>query len=187
MLNTVLGSLSSGVAASTSSFESIASATGTGASGVITFSSIPQTYAHLQIRINGRSDVTSTSESVLARANGDTGSNYVRHNLQGDGTTATAGAAAPAGTNMIVFRITGATTTANAMGTGILDIHDYTSTTKYKTFRSMAGWDGNGTGLIVLNSGLWLSTSAITSISILTTASNFTTATTVSLYGIKGA
>ena len=32
-----------------SSFESIATATGTGSSGVITFSSIPSTYKHLQI------------------------------------------------------------------------------------------------------------------------------------------
>jgi hypothetical protein len=88
---------------------------------------------------------------------------------------------------MIVFRLTGATATANAMGSGILDIHDYTSTTKNKTFRSITGRDNNGSGQITLYSGLWLSTSAITSISLNTSGSNFTTASTFALYGIKGA
>ena len=58
------------------SFDSIASATGTGSSGTITFSSIPQTYKHLQIRGIGRLDVVTGGVSTRIRLNGDTTSNY---------------------------------------------------------------------------------------------------------------
>jgi len=56
------------------SYESIASASGTGSSGTITFSSIPSTYTHLQIRGIGRNSYPSTQVNV--RFNSDTGSNY---------------------------------------------------------------------------------------------------------------
>ena len=71
------------------SYESIASATGTGSSGTITFSSIPGTYQHLQIRINSRNDSTDGATTTM-RFNGDTGSNYARHYLYGDGATVSA-------------------------------------------------------------------------------------------------
>lgn len=188
LLNTVLGSLSSGVAAATGSFESIASATGTGSSGTITFSSIPSTYAALQIRMNARTDVASTAATVLLYANGDTGANYIRHNLTGNGTTVTAGAsAAPASSVFTILRATGSTAPANTTGTGILDIHDYASTTKNKVFRCITGTEDNTVGQIILYSGAWLSTSAINSISLYLSSGNFTTQSTFALYGIKGA
>ena len=63
-----------------SSYESIASATGTGSSKTITFSSIPSTYASLQIRING---FTSSSDNWNIRINGDSGTNYTTHYIVG--------------------------------------------------------------------------------------------------------
>ena len=171
-----------------SSFESIASATGTGSSGTITFSSIPATYASLQIRINGKGAANyNGSEFVLVTANSDTGSNYAYHALSGYGTGTQAYGYASQ-TSMALGDILQSGTSITSMQSGIIiDVHDYASTSKYKTFRSFSGSDRNGGGSATLFSGLWMSTSAINSISLVNNTANWTTSTTISLYGIKGA
>ena len=173
--------MSSGVAASTSSYESIASATGTGSSGTITFSSIPSTYASLQIRIFSQD--SSINQNGI-RFNSDSGSNYFTHYIVGGGTAANAGAII--NTNRASY-VAYSASAANTGGVAIIDILDYASTTKNKTVKSFAGWDENGSGEVYLTSGLWLNTSAINSFSIVNLGSNFTTQTQVALYGIKGA
>lgn len=167
----------------TSSFESIATATGTGSSGTITFSSIPSTYQHLQVRWIAKDNIG--SEFISVRLNGDTGANYARHGLRGNG--ATVGATGNASqTSFYGFGISNGTNTTY-QNVGIFDLHDYASSTKYKTARVISGVDGNGTGEIDLISGLYMSTSAITSISfIMTGGANFDTTTKFALYGIKG-
>lgn len=120
--------------------------------------------------------------------NGDTGGNYVYHNLTGDGATATAGASSTSTTFIRIGAGAGRANETNICSVSIIDIHDYASTTKNKTMRRFGGFDKNASGgFIVLNSGLWMSTSAITSIEIASTGGNFTTANVFSLYGIKGA
>jgi hypothetical protein len=193
MSSTILGIIASsgGAAASTSSYESIATATGTGSSGTITFSSIPATYASLQLRFLSRNSATGTgSGDVLLRFNSDTGSNYAYHSLTGNGSVASASGSA----TQTSIRLDNASTnngeTAGIMTVGIIDIHDYASTTKYKTAREFQGNDNNGnsTAILKLYSGLWMSTSAISTITLtLNLANNFTTASTFALYGIKGA
>lgn len=162
-------------------YESIATANGTGSSTTITFSSIPSTYTHLQIRgiaFDGGAN------NVYIRANSDTGSNYARHRLLGQGVSVTSNGLATQ--TQIDSGMYGGYTT-NIMSVWTIDLLDYASTTKYKTFRGLAGYDQNGTGAIDVFSGLWQSTSAVTSISIIDSASNFNTQTTFALYGIKAA
>jgi len=177
LLNTVLGSLSSGVAASTSSYESIASYTVT--NSTVSFTSIPSTYQHLQVRMI----FDSAGSGVTTNFNSDGGSNYANHRVYGDGSSALA--TGIANTTQAVVSLYGGGYLAGTYGVAILDIHDYASTTKYKTVRSFYGYDSNGNGgeRITLGSGLWMNTNAITGISF--TGANFTG--TVSLYGIKGA
>ncbi len=191
LLNTILGTLSSGVAASTSSYESIASATGTGSAGNIVFNSIPGTYSALQIRANAR-DTYNDGSSILLdlqmQFNGDTGSNYTKHFLTGNGSSASA-SGGTSRTTMEVAALPSATATTSMMSGVLIDIQDYASTTKYKTVRSFSGMDGNAANtqyVVTLRSNLWLSTSAITSITLIP-ATAFTTSTTFALYGIKGA
>ncbi len=190
MLNTVLGSLSSGVAASTSSYESIASATGTGSSGVITFSSIPSGYQHLQIRAIMKADDNNVGTiAFVLTCNNDTGSNYAYHELRGDGASATAaGSSSQTGLSFTGCVARTDATQNNMVGAVIVDIQDYVSTTKNKTVRTFGGTDLNSAnGRIRLGSGLWINTSAITTITLTTATGNFTTASTFALYGIKGA
>jgi hypothetical protein len=167
-------------------FESIASATGTGSSGTISFTSIPGTYQHLQLRGIARSTNTSTDPGAITVAfNSDSGTNYAWHNLYGDGASALA-AGSSSGVN-ISLRDTTARNgmAANIMGCVIIDIQDYASTTRNKTLRAFGGTDLNGSGTAALFSGLWINTAALTSIS-LSVSGAFTTATQFALYGIRG-
>ena len=181
------------------SFESIATATGTGSSNTITFSNIPQTYQHLQIRLltkDSSSNNTGNSTSDFLRINGDTGSNYARHYLAGGGSTVIASgqdASTNAGAGIFLGVHPGnASGITNMFGVSIVDIHDYASTTKNKTIRSFHGSNTNmSTSFdtwVGLSSGVWLSTNAVTSITIYTTiTNNYPTGCTFALYGIRGA
>ena len=168
-------------AAAAGSFESIATLSGSGVS-TITFSSIPSTYKHLQIRMFGQA--ASSSGVVRMRLNGDTGSNYTAHYLAGYGSSVGAGGNVSLN-NMYTY---GYSSNVNSFFSNIVDIIDYASTAKYKTTRMFGGYDSNGTNSQEVNlfSYLWLNTSAISSITIYGDGGNFSSTTTFSLYGIKG-
>lgn len=187
MIGALVAGITGSGGATLSSYESIATASGTGSSGTITFSSIPSTFKHLQIRGLVRGDNSAvTIGNLQTTLNSDSGSNYARHYLSGDGSTTAAGGSASATFGLHYGGLTGANAGSNTMGTVIIDILDYGSTSKNKTIRSFSGADNNGTGTVAINSMLWMSTNAVTSVS-LTVSGNFTTATTFALYGIKEA
>ena len=181
------------------SYESIATVTvGSGGASDIEFTSIPATYTHLQIRAICKSDQTGTSgefEGLALRFNSDTGSNYARHFMRGSGATATAGNSVSQTFMSIGLQPdTGYSSVSQMFSAQILDILDYANTNKYKTVRNLNGFDSNNTGTnvgaIQFSSGLWMSTSAITSIKFSSGGSfnrGFTQYTQFALYGIKGA
>ena len=167
------------------SYESIATTTvGSGGSSTITFSSIPSTYTHLQIRALSLS--ASGTPEITINFNNDTGgSNYSQHALYGTGSSVGA-YAATSQTFMITWQGAGGST--SNPGTNIIDILDYKNTNKYTTMRSFTGRDNNGSGTVSLNSGVWLNNAAITTITLKTqTAVNFAEYSSFALYGIKGA
>jgi hypothetical protein len=169
-------------------YESIATVTvGSGGAASIEFTSIPSTYQHLQIRgILRGADSSASDEAFVVRLNGDTGSNYAWHYLQGNGSSASASAGSSK--TLIDYSIgaPAATATASAFCAFVVDILDYASTSKATTVRSFNAWDTNGGGLVRLTSGLWTSTSAVTSFSIVNVASrNAVQYSTAALYGVK--
>jgi hypothetical protein len=174
--------LAGNVAFNPSSYESIATATPSG-TGTVTFSSIPSTYTSLQIRFSLLTD--SSGWSCYLRFNGDTGSNYVYHYIAGTGSVVQA--AGVTANTRIDFASLNSGSNTSFPTVGIIDIHDYASTTKNKVIRDFAGIDKNGSGDVNLISGLWLNTAAITSVSLIVPVASFSTGTTFSLYGIKGA
>ena len=182
------GLFSTGVAASTNAYESIASVNvGVLGQSSVVFSSIPSGYKHLQLRTIGRTDRVSTTDNLKITLNGDTGSNYyLSHFIFGDGSTATAGNDG-AGTYALNYRLTAATAGASIFGAIVTDILDYTSTNKNKTIRALGGQDRNGAGELFFSSALWTQTSAITSITLAPlTGTNFVQYSSFALYGIKG-
>jgi hypothetical protein len=176
-----------------SSYESIASATGTGSNSTITFNSFPSTYAALQLRLMVKSTDTSTPVTQMRiRFNSDTGSNYSYHRLIGDGSSISAyGAASQSAVIIDAVAITSISPiNSSNFSASIIDIQDYASSTKNKTVRAFSGSDRNGVQIdtaIALNSSVWLNTNAITSIDVLINGGNYATNSVVSLYGIKGA
>jgi hypothetical protein len=150
----------------------------------VTFSDIPNTYQHLQLRMLTRTS-TSASDFIAIRFNGDTGSNYGFHNLYGNGSAAGASATTP--DTVIAWNASDGGDTANAFNACIFDILDYSDTNKYKTSRFLEGHDLNGSGVIEFRSGLWRNTAAITSIQVFTFGPNFANGSSIALYGIKRA
>lgn len=163
-------------------YESIATVTvGSGGASSITFSSIPSTYTHLQLRGIFNS---ATQPQALLRFNSDSGSNYSYHQIEGNGSSAVAGAGTS--TTSIIHFINGMESTTTAGNAFIVDVLDYANTNKNKTTRALTGCDKNGSGQMFLVSGNWRSTSAITDISITTNAGTFAQYSQVALYGIRG-
>lgn len=164
----------------------IARVTATGGETSLSFTGIPQTYSSLQIRgISRRADAGTVISTDTLRFNGDAAANYTTHNLIGNGTSVTASGNGGA-TEIVFSRGAGATATAGIYGAAIADIHDYASTTKNKTVRSFTGFNLNASGSnIYLYSGVWLSTSAITSITIYPNGNTIAAGTTFALYGMK--
>lgn len=171
------------------SFESIATTTvGAGGAADVTFSSIPSTYSHLQIRCLVRGTTAATTVGFDVQFNSDTGNNYSIHQLYGDGTSAAAYADATE-PDINISSVPAASASANIFGVAVVDILDYTSLNKYKTVRMLNGWDANGSGLAALFSGLWRNTSiaAIDTIKLFPSAGNFAQYSHFALYGIKAA
>ena len=169
------------------SYDSIASTTLGSTTASITFSSIPATYTHLQIRgISRCNRAVSYASSLQAQFNGDTGSNYWQyHYMYANGATLGAGSG-DLTTQALVGYSMGSSATANTFEATIIDILDYKSTNKYKTIRSLDGGDTNGAGGIQFMSSSWMTTSAITSITIFpTTAFSFLQYSSFALYGVK--
>ena len=163
-----------------SSYESIATYTAATAQSSIVWSSIPSTYSHLQIRCMNK---LTTGGNIRLYFNTDTGANavYDTHYLYGDGTTASAarGSQQP---YAISVGFTYYTTQFNVF---IADIFNYSNTTTYKTVRSLSGCDNNGSGDILLNSGLWMRTNAISTITLAPQSGNFAQYSHFALYGVK--
>lgn len=168
-------------------YESIATTTLTTTASSITFSSIPSTYTHLQVRMIQRDNQVGFADGAKLQFNSDTGANYSYHILRGDGSTAQAYNGASQTNILLTFDLAGALASANVFGAAVIDILDYANTNKYKTVRSLSGRDNNGDGGVALDSGLWQSSSAITSLTIFpqngTLLSQYSQ---YALYGIKG-
>jgi hypothetical protein len=188
----VLGALIGSFAPVAGSFESIATVNvGSGGSSSVSFTSIPSTYTHLQVRILGRGNRTSYgSESFVMRANSDSGSNYATHQLVGVSSSVLASGAAST-TASSIGRFPSNSIAANTFGVAIVDILDYSNTNKYKTIRDMGGMmDHNnvsGLGELGIYSSLWMNTSAISSLTFTSGGGTLITQnSSFALYGIKG-
>jgi len=184
----IMASSISGSKAVTSSYESIATQT-VGVLGAvsITFSSIPATYKHLQLRFTARSLDNDTNAFIYMQLNGDTASNYSWHYLRGNNSGSATASGQANVTVMQTGLITALTATANVFGIGVVDLLDYGNTNKYKTTRLLNGYDTNASGNIYVESGNWRNTNAITSIILTTSGSlGFDQYSSFALYGIKG-
>ena len=185
MPNLILGILgSSGAVAAANSYESIAtSLVGSGGTSSITFTSggAWADYKHLQIRVLSMAE--SGTPELCIQFNNDTNTNYSQHALYGTGASASAYGASSQGF-IITWQGAGGSTTNPAVN--IIDVLDFSNTSKNTTVRALTGRDNNGSGTVSLNSGAWFNTAAVTSIKFTTqNGSDIAEHSHFALYGIK--
>ena len=176
----------------TGNFFKIATVTAAGGETSLSFNSIPGTYKHLQIRGIAQDTYHATVGSLvpLMQFNGDTGTNYAYHYIWGapsSGIALAGGGATNNGINLPKMVPYGLST--SIFGVGIIDIVDYANTNKNKTVKCIGGTDanigGNNNFAPDITSGLWMSTSAITSITINAAVTSFFAGSTFTLYGVN--
>ena len=157
-----------------------------GGLSIITFAGIPTTgYSHLQVRAIVRDTGSSYGYNVRLRFNGESGSYYSRHNLEGNGSSASSSGSSSAETSIPIAMTTGGTNTTGNFASFICDVLDYANTNKNKTARCLLGYDDNGSGYIDLRSGSYMQTTAISSMTLESTGTLFAQYSSFALYGIK--
>ena len=180
-MSPILGIMASAISGNLSSYESIQTVTvGGGGSATVSFTSIPATYKHLQIRASAKA--VNNDQGYFMQFNSDTGTNYNTHLLYGNGASVTALS------NNTWAGMDIAPTSSSNFSAIVVDILDYTDTNKNTTIRSLSGVDNNGSGYATLASGLWRNTAAVTSLTIreILGGGNITEFSSFALYGIKG-
>jgi hypothetical protein len=151
-----------------------------GNAATIVLSNIPQTYTHLQLRCTLRN---TGSASQWASININSGT-YKQHQWYTTGSGNSVGAY---GSTDILFSAA-STYTASYFGSNIVDIDDYSSTTRNKVVRHIGGTQStlatSGGGL-AYSSLLSLNTAAVSSITLTPSSGSFAQHSQVTLYGWK--
>ena len=173
----------------TGDYESIATVlVGSAGTSSITFSNIPQTYKHLQIRFNYSANANNDNTHI--RFNGDTSASYSWHEMYGSSSESPGSVLSSSYGGTLVttakFGYAGSTS-AGFTGVGTSDILDYTNTNKIKVARHLVGTHTNGSAsYIIFRSVAWHNTGAITSITIYFPPGLITQHSHFALYGIRG-
>jgi hypothetical protein len=161
-------------------YEPIATQTIGSAAANVTFSSIPGTYTDL-ILVSVPIVTAATTFGVYF--NGSTATNYSATIITGNGSSAVSTRVG----NQTEIRISYAATSRTTNVSNIItQIQNYSNATTNKTLLSRDNSGSEGTGAIV---GLWRSTAAITSITIIPISGGtiINTGSIFTLYGIKAA
>ena len=143
----------------------------------VTFSSISGAYTDLVVVIHTKG--TSAANPGL-RFNGDTGSNYSSAVANGGGGTTTSFRYA----STSILKSHNAGSAMNGVWTTFTaNIQNYSNATTYKTVLTRY----SPTAEVDFGVGIWVSTAAITSLTVITDSSTYDTGSTFTLYGIAAA
>jgi len=181
ILGTIASSTRQGL--STNSYESIATAFGTGSSTVVNLTSIPTGYSALQIRFSARTTGSGAQDQAVAVGH-VTGGVEDFLDFYHYAVMTTSNYASGSGTDYLINTTTGAAP-ANQFAQGWIDIPNYDNA----NFKKIASaWSSVPTsGYYMFNaSGLWNSTTPITHLRFTSTNGNFTSDSYFALYGLKG-
>ena len=142
------------------------------------------TYQHLQIRAVCRSARSAAEDDLRIRIDGDASGLYASHFLKN-------AESSTSGTNATFMVYNGMmianSQTANSFSSFTIDILDPFEATKNTTIRLLGGYTGNLANTIMLGSGLYRSTSAMSSFRLYNGFGDFLAGSRFSLYGIRSA
>ena len=162
-------------------YEIITTSVLTSTTATVTFSSIPATYTDLVLIMNPIANTAANSYPYL-RFNSDSGTNYSRTFLRGNGTT-TSG---DFGQNENVgYLIGGNVIQTSNIFNAIVHFNNYSNTTTHKNWLASTNSATGTNNGVELTGGTWRSTSAINNIVLYCGSNSFVSGSTFSLYGIK--
>lgn len=146
----------------------------------VTFSSISQAYKDLVLIAN--LGTTDAGYSVVIRLNGDTGSNYSRVYMLGNGSSAVS--AAQDGVSLM--NLTGNLGADTTISTNLIaNFMDYSATDKHKSVISRTNITAGSYPGTVANAFRWANTTNVTTAAVLAgPGSTFVSGSTFALYGI---
>jgi hypothetical protein len=158
------------------------------AAASVTFSSIPGTYRELLILWLAMNTGANAEEPMLLRANGDTGSNYDWGSMLLDYTGIQTNAQVAHGaTSWQICNTPGTTAAAGSASSGSITLPYYANTSVRKGMIGYGQQQRDDTTSYGRNwpiTGRWRSTSAITSLTFLSTTNNLAIGLTFALYGL---
>lgn len=163
-------------------YEPIKTYTTTAATSSYTFTSIPTTYTDLVVVIGGTGDSNGYLYIQVGNGSVDTGSNYSRTYMSGNGSSASSARS----TNEVGFFMDAGNGSSSTPSDTVFSIMNYSNTTTYKTMLLRAySYLAPGPYAGVY---LWRGTSAIDTLKInASSGTSIQTGTVISLYGIKAA
>jgi hypothetical protein len=171
-------------------FDKIASATvGVGGAATIIFTSIPQTYTDLIVKVSGRVDSGTATQSMAMAFNfAAQGNVWSQKWVNSDGAVGYGSGSYSGASALYPFYMPAASATANTFGNGEFYITNYSSTTKNKSVVTDGVTENNATSSGSQRSEfgamLFADNTAVTSITLYGNT-NFVQHTVATLYGIK--
>ncbi len=173
-------------------YEPLSSTTLSSTQSSIDFTSISSSYTDLVISLYCQNAAaTSGTRTGLLKINSDSGTNYSYLYFMGDGTTVSTTRTSTYSGGIFYGDVPRNGTGANIFGFARISFFNYAGSTQKSVIAEcsvdMAGLGGAGGGYVQRTIGLWRSTSAITSISLLAGGEGFASGTRATLYGITKA
>jgi hypothetical protein len=155
----------------------------TGDIASVTFS-IPSDYRHIRFEISCQNSSSSNSSGwLVGNFNNDTTSSYSYHILSGSGSSASSSGGL---TSAPIFGdINNNGSGSSIFAPSVIDLVDYNSRSKYKTFKVLTGFDNNSWGEMYSVTGNWRSLEPITSVKFYVSGYNIKANSTFTLIGYK--
>jgi hypothetical protein len=149
----------------------------------VTFSTLGS-YEHLQLRINAKTDSSGDYLALHLTLNGDTGTNYSNHRIEGYGTSTAASAATGSTSSYSFFSDSGGTGSAEYGGV-IINIYDYLNANKNTAIAGIASASiGGDSPRVSFGSSTWDNTAAVTSVTLNPSGANFVRGSELTLFGL---
>jgi hypothetical protein len=166
----------------------ISTATPSG-TGTVSFTSISGSYKHLKIIGVGRSSTSGAGSTVVKmQFNGDTGSNYAREVLFGNGNGSASKDLVTGQAQISPAEVPTDGAATDYPGSFEITIPLYSGTTFKKTAHShYMNLNNTTTGSLfaLVTTGTWDNTAAITQVDLILTSGNWKSGSTISLYGLS--
>lgn len=165
----------------------IAEVSGTGASGVLEFASIPPSFRNLIVSFIGRSSAAVTASNVqLTFETSPTAGAYDHQRVNAAAAVVSASENIGASDFIIAGIVAGASSTASVHGGGRIYLPEYANTGVFKVIGSHSFGAGSlGTGVIFaeIGTGVWESLTAINRIRLTLASGSWATTSRATLYG----